>query len=296
MNLVTPRLLIDWLIKDFVKIVLISLLFAVISVYYALSIPNVYTSSSRVSSNLSESGGMGGALANLGGIASLAGFSLGGGEASPEVLKESLTSGSFLAFFIRAQKIESHIMAATFYDPDKDLYTYDDKIYNDESDKWVREFKFPQKLEPSDSELVEKFKENYTVNYNRKTKLIALTYTSLSPTFSQTILIELIDAFNHYMRDKDISDSLLSIKYLTQQLEIAKYNEVKTAIQQIMEEQYKKLALAKTREDYALRYIEEPMSADKKSGPKRGIICLTITFLGTFFSVTSWWTVRIFRS
>lgn len=296
MNSVTPRLLITWLLKDFIKILLIAVLFAGLAVFYSLSIPNVYTSNTKVASNLSESGGMGGALSSLGNIASLAGVSIGGGGLSPEVLKESLTSGSFLASFIKAQKIESYIMAATKYDPTSDTYSYNDKIFDDKTNTWVRKFGFPKELIPGDSELVEKFKENLSVNFDRRTKLVTLSYTSLSPQLSQNILIELIEAFNVYMRDKDISDSLLSIKYLNQQLEVAKYTEVKTAIQQIMEEQYKKLALAKTREDYAFRYIEKPMMADKKSGPKRAIICLSITFLGTFFCVILWWTIRIFRS
>ncbi|RHW74904.1 Wzz/FepE/Etk N-terminal domain-containing protein [Colwellia sp. RSH04] len=295
MNSVTPRLLVEWFIKDFFKIVIISVIFAAIAVAYALSIPNVYTSSSKVASNLSESKGMGGALSNLGGIASLAGLSIGGGGLSPEVLKEIVTSGTFLASFIREQKIEPNIMAAIDYDPDSDTYIYDKKIYNDQDKEWVRKYKFPQSLEPSDTELVEKFKENFRVNYDRKTKLISMSYTSLSPSHSQSILSELLLAFNEFMRNKDISDSSLSIKYLNKQLETAKYDEVKIALQQIMEEQLKKLALAKTRKDYAFRYIESPMSADKKSGPKRAIICLAITLIGTFFSVVLWWSIRIFR-
>jgi uncharacterized protein involved in exopolysaccharide biosynthesis len=296
MNSVTPMLLITWLIKDFFKIVLIALLFATVAVFYSLSIPNVYTSSSKVASNLSESGGIGSALSGLGGVASLAGISLGGGGLSPEVLKESLVSGSFLASFIKDQKLESRIMAATSYDPVNDTFIFDEKIYNAQSAEWVRKFKYPQELKPSDFELVEKFKEKLNVGFDRRTKMINLSYASLSPKYSQTTLVELIDAFNNYMREQDIADSLRSIRYLSQQLEVAKFNEIKMALQQVMEEQYKKLALAKTRKDYALRYIEEPMSVNKKSGPKRAIICISITFLGTFFCVIIWWSIRIFRS
>jgi LPS O-antigen subunit length determinant protein (WzzB/FepE family) len=77
---------------------------------------------------------------------------------------------------------------------------------------------------------------------------------------------------------------------------VAKYAEVKLALQQILEEQYKKLALAQTREEYALRYIESPMLAVKKSGPKRAIICIAITIIGTTLSLFFWWSLRILRS
>jgi uncharacterized protein involved in exopolysaccharide biosynthesis len=296
MHTVTPRLILTWFLKDFKIITIISIIFAIISVFYALSLSNVYSSKAKVSSNLSDSKGMSGALSNLGGLASLAGVSIGGGELSPEVLKEMLSSSSFLASYIKKYHIEKEIIAVKSFEPTTNQFQYDEKIYDILNEKWVRKFKFPQVLEPSGPELVDKFKETYSVEFDRRTKLIIMSFSSLSPQFSQQVLENIVLHFNSYMKEKDISDSLLSVKYLNEQLAVAKYGEVKLALQQIIEEQYKKLALAQTREDYALRYIESPMLAAKKSGPKRAIICLAITLLGTFFSVVLWWSVRIFRS
>ena len=293
---VTPRLIFDWFLKDIWKIVFISIFFAVISILYALSIPNKYSSSAKVSSNLSDSKSMGGALSSLGGLASLAGVSLGGGGMSPEVLKEMLNSPSFLASFIRYSSIEKEVMASEAYDSTIDEFSYNEKIFDIRENKWVRNFKFPQELAPSDAELVEKFKESFSVNYDRKTKLISLNLSSLSPYFSKKILDSLVLYFNTYMREKDLLDSELSIKYLKSELKKSKYNEVSYALQQILEEQYKKLALAKTREEYALRYIESPMVAAKKSAPRRALICLAITIIGSSFSILLLWSVRVFRS
>jgi uncharacterized protein involved in exopolysaccharide biosynthesis len=296
MYTVTPRLILTWLLKDIKIIVVISIFYSIVSIFYALSLPNIYSSRAVVSSNLSESQGMGGALSSLGGLASLAGVSIGGGGLSPEVLKEMLTSSSFLASYIKKYQIEKDILAVKSFDPSTNQFQYDEKIYDTKNEKWVREFKFPQLLKPSDFELVDKFKDNYSAQFDRRTKLISLTYSSMSPEFSQKVLQNIVFHFNSYMKSKDVADSLLSVKYLNEQLAEARYGEVKIALQQIMEEQYKKLALAQTREEYALRYIESPMLAVKKSGPKRAVICLAITFLGTFISVVIWWSIRIFRS
>lgn len=293
---VTPRLILTWFLKDFKIIIFISIFFSITSLFFVLSLPNVYSSKAKVSSNLSDSKGMSGALSNLGGLASLAGVSIGGEGLSPEVLKEILSSSSFLASFIKKYHIEKEIIAVKSFDPKKNQFEYDEKIYDVLSEVWVRQFKFPQTLEPSGAELVDKFKESFGVQYDRKTKLIRMSFSSMSPQFSQQILENIVLHFNSYMRDRDISDSLLSVTYLNEQLAVAKYGEVKIALQQIMEEQYKKLALAKTRQEYALRYIESPMLAVEKSGPKRAIICLAITMLGTFLSVTFWWSVRILHS
>ncbi len=296
MHTITPRLILTWFLKDIWKILIISVFFATVSIFFALSLPNVYSSKAKVSSNLSDSKGMSGALSGLGGLASLAGVSIGGGGLSPEVLKEMLSSSSFLASFIKKYHIEKEIIAVKSFDPTTNQFGYDEKIYSTVNGEWVRDFKFPQTLEPSGAELVEKFKQSFSVQYDRKTKLITMSFSSMSPAFSQQTLENLVFHFNDYMKNKDVSDSLLSVKYLNEQLAVAKFKEVELAIQQIMEEQYKKLALAQTREEYALRYIESPMLAVKKSGPKRAIICLAITMLGSFFSVFLWWSIRILRS
>lgn len=294
---ITPRLLLGWLIDDFLKICIIGIIFGVISIAVALSIPNKYSSNAIVISNLSDSKSMGGALSNLSGIASLAGVSLGGGSTvSPEVLKDMLNSNSFVAEFIRAKGLEKEVIATINYTPETNKFVYDDKLYDDATGTWVRKFKFPQTLEPSDAELAEKFKESFSAKYDRKTKAISINFTSYSPEFSKKTIVELVSYFNAFMRKRDLKDSENGLMYLQSELEKAKYSEVKNALQQVMEEQLKKLALAKTRDDYALRYVQEPMTPAKKSGPKRAIICLAITVGGTAVAVILIWTIRLFRS
>jgi len=294
---ITPKILLEWFIKDFIKICIIGFVFGVVSVFIALSIPNQYTSKAVVASNMTDSKSMGGALSKLGGLASLAGVSLGGGGTlSPEVLYEMITSNSFLASFIREYGLEKEVMAAEGFDASTNKFLYDPKKYDIKNEVWVRDFKFPQTLEPSDIELVEKFKESLSASYARKTKLITIAVKSYSPEFSLSVVNKLIFHFNQYMRNIDIKESELSIHYLEQELASSKFQEVSLALQQIMEEQYKKLSLAKTREEYAFRIIESPLLAAKKSEPKRAIICIVITLGGTVFSILAMWTVRIFRT
>ena len=295
MPLFSTRLLIEWLLKDFWKISAITTVFAVASVIYVLGLPNTYGSRTKVSSNLTDTKSMGGALSSLGGLASLAGISLGGGTLSPEVLKETISANSFLAAFIRHKGIEKEIIAAEDFNPDKNEFIYDDKLYDVNSNLWIRDYKYPQTLVPSDAELVEKFKESLSFSYERKTKLIVISFTSFSPQFSQTVIQDMVAYFNVYMRNRDMIDFESSVKYLKSELNKATYSEVKYALQQIMEEQYKKLALAKTREEYALRFIESPMIAAKKSGPKRAVICIGITLLGLLFSIISLFSYRIMK-
>lgn len=296
MSVLSPQILVNWLIADFKKIILISLVFGVVSVFYALSIPNQYASRVVVTSNMQDAKSIG-SMAKLGGLASLAGVSLGGsGELTPEVLYEMISSNSFLASFIEEYKLAPIIMAAESYDPLSNEYIYKKNIYDNTQKAWVREFKFPQKLKPSDIELVEKLKESLSASYARKTKLITISIKSYSPYFAKDLLEKLVTHFNLYVRKNDIDESESAIEYIKQELSASKFQEVKITLQQIMEEQYKKLALAKTRNEYAFRVIESPLLAAKKSEPKRAIICIVVTVGGTVLSILLWWTVRIFRT
>ncbi|MDE3271258.1 Wzz/FepE/Etk N-terminal domain-containing protein [Pseudoalteromonas sp. G4] len=292
---VTPEIILSWLLKDKWKILIAAIVFGGISIWVALSIPNQYTSSTVVSSNFNEQGGKG-ALSKLGGLASLAGISVGKSNYSPEVLKEIISSNSFLAFFIRQNKLEKIVMAAEGFNAENNSFIYNDKIYNVELNKWVRKFKYPQKLEPADIELVKKFKESFSISYDRKTELVKINFKSYSPTFAKSTLEAIIVTFNEFMRKQELESNTQSLEYLKTQLASAKYSEVKLSLQQIMEEQYKNLALANTRKEFAFKTIEAPLLPVLKSEPKRAIVCIAITFAGVFLVSLSLLTIRILRS
>ena len=63
-----------------IKIIAITVVFVVASVIYALSVPNQYEATVLLAPAKSGGGGLSGALGQMGGLASLAGISLGGGE------------------------------------------------------------------------------------------------------------------------------------------------------------------------------------------------------------------------
>ena len=79
----------------------ITAIFALVSVFYALSIPNQYRATALVSPAQGSGGGLSGALGQLGGLASLAGVSIGGGESSEaQVAQEIMRSRGFIEEFI----------------------------------------------------------------------------------------------------------------------------------------------------------------------------------------------------
>ena len=73
-----------------IKIIVITAIFAVGSVIYALSVPNQYKTTTLLAPAQSDGGGLSSALGQLGGLASLAGVSIGGGESSEFQIAQEL--------------------------------------------------------------------------------------------------------------------------------------------------------------------------------------------------------------
>ena len=63
------------------------------------------------------------------------------------------------------------------------------------------------------------------------------------------------------------------------------YSEVKMAISQLLQEETKKLALIEANQSYIFEYIDPPAVMEKKSEPKRSLICILSALLGGLLSI-----------
>ena len=73
-----------------ILIVAITAVFAIGSVLVALSIPNQYKATALLAPAQADGGGLSSALGQLGGLASLAGVSIGGGESSESQIAQEI--------------------------------------------------------------------------------------------------------------------------------------------------------------------------------------------------------------
>lgn len=294
---IDAALILRWIIKDIWKIIGLGVIFSVVAVVYALSLPNEYSSSVVTASNMAE-GKRSAALGNLGGLASLAGVNIGGSSEtySPEVLQKMLTSTSILSSFAKKNDLVPEVMAIEGYSLQERAFTYNTDIFNPETRTWHRKVAYPASSTPSDSEIAHALRRNLSVTYDRATKLITVGYTSLSPEFSQELVTKLVAHLNNVVREKEVVSANNTIDYIEQTLVKTSSIEVKTALQSILEEQYKTSTLAQTRPDYALMTVEPAALPFEKSGPSRAVICLMIVVGGVGGSVLLLWTVRILRS
>lgn len=269
-------------------IIVISFIFVIASVFFALSKPNVYTASAILAPASAE-GGAGGLAAlagQFGGLASMAGINLGGSGGDKTALAlEILKSRSFIENYIAKHDLLIPIMSGKNWDMATDALILDDEIYDQVNSKWIREVSPPQKVIPSSWEAFEEFSELLRISQDKNTSMVTIEIEHFSPTMAKQWLTWLIGDVNEFMRDQDQKEAQNSIDYLTQQLENIQVTTMETVFYQLIEEQTKNMMLTKVKAEYVLKTIDPPQVPDEKSGPKRALIVVLGTILGGILSV-----------
>jgi len=268
-------------------IIAISFIFAVSSIAFALSKPDVYQASVLLSPTSSDGGGGMGALAGqFGGLASLAGISLdGGGTDKTALALEIIKSRAFLETYITKHELLVPLMAAKKWDRVENKLILDNEIYDQNTGKWLREVSYPKTAEPSPWEAYQTLLELITTAQDKTTSLVNIDIEFYSPEIAKQWLIWLVSDVNNFMREKDEKEAQASIDYLTNQLEKTEISAMETVFYQLIEEQTKNMMLTKVSAEYVLKTIDPAQVPELKAGPKRALIVLLGTMLGSILSV-----------
>ena len=270
-----------------IKIIGITAVFAVVSVIYALSIPNQYKASALLAPAQQQSGGLSGALGQLGGLASLAGVSIGGGESSEaQVAQEIMKSWSFIEGFIAVNDLAVEVYAAEGWSRESNQLKFDNDVYEVKTKTWLVENDNIGQLGPPTSwQLFEKFSEMLAVSEDKKSGLISISIEYYSPQIAKQWLDLYISSINKHMQARQVVKVSNNIEYLEAQIEKTSITEMQEVFYTIIEEQIKSQMLAEASPDYAFVAVSPSMVPEKKSQPKRALICILGTLLGGILSV-----------
>ena len=268
-------------------IIAITALFAVASVVYAISQPNIYKSEALLAPAEQEGGGGLSALAGqFGGLASLAGVNLGGGSSNKAQLAiEVLKSRQFTSDFIQKHNILPDLMAAESWNMQTNTVVYDSEIYDAQNDKWVREVDAPFKPKPSMQEAYKEFSEILAASTDKESGMVKISIEHVSPYVAQQWVEWLIQDINKTMKQRDVLEALKSTEFLTQQLEQTKIADIRAVLYKLVEEQTKIIMFAKVRDEYVFKTIDAALVPEEKFKPKRALICVLGVLLGGMLSV-----------
>ncbi len=269
-------------------IIAITFVFAVASVFYALSKPDVYKASVLLSpvSSKGGSGGLGALTGQFGGLASLAGINLsGGGGDQTSIALATLESRSFIENFIKKHDLLVPLMAAKKWDRATDSLILDEELYDEKSQKWIREVKAPQTPEPTSWEAYKQLSGLLSISQDKENSLITIEFEFYSPNLAKKWLILLVTDINEFVRKQEKKETTASIEYLTNELKSIQVKNMETVFYQLIEEQTKNMMLAQVKKEYVFKTIDPAQVPDKKSGPQRALIVVLGILLGGILSI-----------
>ena len=269
------------------KILVITAVFALASVVYALSVPNQYKATALLSPAQSSGGGLSGALGQLGGLASLAGVSIGGGESSEaQVAQEIMKSWNFIEGFIKSNDLAVEIYAAEGWSKSSNSLQINSDLYDESNSQWLVENNDTGELGPPSSwKLFEDFLGMLSVSEDKKSGLVSVSIEYYSPQIAKHWLDLYVAAINGHMQERKMAEVTRNITYLEAQIKKTNIAEMKEVFYTIIEEQIKSKMLAEASPDYAFVPVSPSMVPEEKSQPKRALICILGTLLGGMLSV-----------
>lgn len=268
-------------------IIAITALFAIASIFYTLSLPNIYQSKTLLAPEQSQKqGGLGGLSGQFGGLASLAGVSLGGGGVDKAGLAiEVIKSGKFFANFAEKYNILPDLMAASDWNLSSNTIIYNEDIYLLNNAEWVREVAPPKKRQPSMQEAKIEFDKVFSVVQSEDTGMITMSIEHYSPYVAKLWLDWLVKDINLVMKVRDKDSAERSIKYLQSQIDKTNIVEQKSLLYELIEEQSKTLMFTEVRDEYVFQTIDPPLVSEITFKPKRALIVILGVLSGGMLSI-----------
>jgi len=243
---------------------------ALLAAGISMMLPNIYRAEVLlvpVRSEDAKGGGMAAALGNFGGLASLAGISLGRGGSTEENLAV-LKSREFLWKFVQ----ENKLMPILFEDE-----------WDGARNKWEEDDPEDQ---PGKMDVARLFYEDVlNVGADKKSSLVTVSLDWTDPKLAAVWVDRLVAQLNQHLRLQAIALSENNLKYLNEELARTQVEEMRKTLFDLIGQEQKNAMLANAQREFAFRVLDPAVVPDKKIKPKRAIIILLAALLAGFAAV-----------
>jgi uncharacterized protein involved in exopolysaccharide biosynthesis len=194
-----------------------------------------------------------GALASLGGLASLVGLDKSGSKESEAI--ETLKSRALTTSYIEANKLLP-------------------VIFHDRWDASANRWKAGRKA-PTVADGFRLFDKTIrTVVENRKTGLVTISITWEDPQLAKQWTDDLVDQANDLLRKQAVDRSARNLEYLKKASDQTSVMEVRATISKLMESEIKKQMVATGDKNYAFRVVDPAVVPERKVFPVRAIFLI----------------------
>ena len=263
------------------QIIMVTAIAAITSVFVSLSMPNIYHAKALLAPANDEGRGLSGMAGQFGGLAALAGVSLPGGKADRTALAlEVLKSRKFVRKFSQKHKIAPQLLAADSWDANSRVLSFNADIYNEKTGTWLGE-----DGPPTPEDIYEAFMGALVVEEDTVSGFVRVGFKHLSPDVGALWTSLAIKDLNNAIRGQDIAEAESSIAYLRRQVEATPLAELRKVFFELIQAQTETMMLAQVREEYVFKTLDPALAPERKSEPKRALICILGTMLGGMISV-----------
>lgn len=240
-------------------IIAITALFAVGSVTYALLAEEWYRAEVLLAPAGEQSTlGLG---AQLGGLAALAGVTVGGSDSAEAVAV--LKSREFARNFIE----NKNLLAVFFFE---DWNSASRAWRDDDPEDW-----------PEIRDAVKYFHDKVLkVSEARDTGLVTLAIEWTDPEVAAEWATELVVRLNARLRERALTEAETNVAFLQTELGKTSIVTLQQSIGRLLESELQKLMLARGNEEFAFRVIDSASPPKERVRPKRAVIAVVGTMLG----------------
>ena len=250
-------------------IVIVSLTFV-----YVLKMPNSYKSEAILIPTATEGNNLGG----LGGLAAMAGVSLGGGSMTPDIAFNSLLNNyGFMKAFVEKNGIynyysrddfDANYVFALGYRGLYELFKGEKK--EDEIDKEKEIYNL----------ITKKIQKNFSISSDKKSGLITISYTDYDREYAAKMVNMFLKDASAYLVENGLKHIDNRLKYFEKEMSKVEAFELRQALSQMISQILKEKVMMKSKQYYQCDLLTAPEVAyiKDKAKPKRGLI-LVVAFI-----------------
>lgn len=280
--------LFNTILKSKKTIFLITSLFIIIALVFALSKPNVYESKTILVPQESGKMNVGGGLAALAGIAGVD-LNQGTGVKPEHGYSALLNDFSFMQKFILTRNLQDRFLDPKLSENYKFAFGFDTiyKVLNvTDGEKTFDNLNEMEKQEAI-FDVAKVLKEMINISSDNKTSLITISAKHPDANLAKDVVeYFLLDASN-YLRDSEMEDNDKKIRYYEEALSKTYDIALKSKLAELGSALIQKKVLANSSDLYNIKQLTKPEVAfyKDKVGPKRALILVVAAVTGFILSI-----------
>ena len=259
-----------------VFIILFSAFFSLISLFYSLTLDDIYSSTAKLkfSDNLSKP-------SNSSGISLLETFApTMNNQNDDKFVLERIKSKDFFSILYKDDAFLQNLMAYDRYDKESNNNNYLSEVYDmeDKENPWING---KPSLFISHQTFIG---SNLRIAKDRENNLITLTISHKSPYIAKEWSDKLLIEINSYISAIDRKKADFAYSFLSEQLNKNPVSQVARTISMMIENELTTLMLTDAPEGYVFDIIDSSVVAERKSRPSRLLIVFFTGFISFIFA------------